>query len=205
MSKSKIDINVFKAAVEANSSQEITTEWHGIEMVIKRCLSLEEMMTFVNDVVSSCFEEKTGEYIPEIKDFAIRCSIMESYAGFVLPKDVSEKYSLIYNSDIIPFIVQNVEQNQFNAMLSSIDEKIKHCAQNNIEAINKQINELIAGFSTIEQNLSNIFGGIDNETISKIAGAIAGGSFDEKKLVDAFKEQMNNSQSQDISSDKQEE
>lgn len=205
MSGLKVDINAFKAAVEANTSQEVTTEWHGIEMVIKRCLSLEEMMTFVNDVVSSCFEEKTGEYIPEIKDFAIRCSIMESYAGFVLPKDVSEKYSLIYSSDIIPFIVQNVEQNQFNSILSSIDEKIKHCAQNNIEAINKQMNELIAGFSTIEQNLSNLFGGVDNETISKIAGAIAGGSFDEKRLVEAFKEQKNNDAPEDVDHDTQKE
>ena len=71
-------------------------------------------------------------------------------------------------------------------MLAAIDRKIEHQAQSNIEAMNKQMNELIAGFSTIEKNLSGIFGGIDNETITKIAGAIADGKFDENKLVKAF-------------------
>ena len=156
MSENKINIDEFKAAINAISTPDAVVEWHGIEMTIKRLLSLEEMLTFVNDVVSSCFEEKTGEYIPEIKDFAIRCSIMESYAGFVLPSDLSEKYSMIYNSDIVSFIVKHIDKNQFESILSSIDDKIEHQAQNNIEAINKQMNELIAGFSTIEQNLSNI-------------------------------------------------
>ena len=172
MSENKINIDEFKAAINAISTPDAVVEWHGIEMTIKRLLSLEEMLTFVNDVVSSCFEEKTGEYIPEIKDFAIRCSIMESYAGFVLPSDLSEKYSMIYNSDIVSFIVKHIDKNQFESILSSIDDKIEHQAQNNIEAINKQMNELIAGFSTIEQNLSNIFGNVDSDTISKIAGAI---------------------------------
>jgi len=192
MSENKINIDEFKAAINAISTPDAVVEWHGIEMTIKRLLSLEEMLTFVNDVVSSCFEEKTGEYIPEIKDFAIRCSIMESYAGFVLPSDLSEKYSMIYNSDIVSFIVKHIDKNQFESILSSIDDKIEHQAQNNIEAINKQMNELIAGFSTIEQNLSNIFGNVDSDTISKIAGAIVDGSFDEKKLVDAFKAPENN-------------
>ena len=192
MSENKINIDEFKAAINAISTPDAVVEWHGIEMTIKRLLSLEEMLTFVNDVVSSCFEEKTGEYIPEIKDFAIRCSIMESYAGFVLPSDLSEKYSMIYNSDIVSFIVMHIDKNQFESILSSIDDKIEHLAQNNIEAINKQMNELIAGFSTIEQNLSNIFGNVDSDTISKIAGAIVDGSFDEKKLVDAFKVPENN-------------
>ena len=192
MSENKINIDEFKAAINAISTPDTVVEWHGIEMTIKRFLSLEEMLTFVNDVVSSCFEEKTGEYIPEIKDFAIRCSIMESYAGFVLPSDLSEKYSMIYNSDIVSFIVKHIDKNQFESILSSIDDKIEHQAQNNIEAINKQMNELIAGFSTIEQNLSNIFGNVDSDTISKIAGAIVDGSFDEKKLVDAFKAPENN-------------
>ena len=53
------------------------------------------------------------------------------------------------------------------------------------------MNEVIAGFDALERNLSSIFGGVDNETITKIAGAIANGNFDENKLVKAFTEEMN--------------
>ena len=145
-------------------------------------------MTFVSDVVSSCFAENTNEYLPEIKDFSTRCCILENYAGFILPKSLGEKYEMVYNSDIVSFVVQYVEHMQFNAMLAAIDHKIEHQAQNNIEALNKQMNEVVAGLSALEKNLSSIFGGVDNETITKIAGAIADGSFDESKLVKAFTE-----------------
>lgn len=188
MSENKISIEEFKKVVAEDFEPVVDVDWRGLTLHIKKCLSLEEMMTFVSDVVSSCFAENTNEYLPEIKDFSTRCCILENYAGFILPKSLSEKYEMVYNSDIVSFVVQYVEHMQFNAMLAAIDHKIEHQAQNNIEALNKQMNEVVAGLSALEKNLSSIFGGVDNETITKIAGAIADGSFDESKLVKAFTE-----------------
>lgn len=193
MSEKRISIEDYKKAVAEDFEPIVNVDWRGLTLHIKKCLSLEEMMTFVSDVVSSCFAENTNEYLPEVKDFSTRCCILENYAGFVLPKSLSEKYEMVYSSDIVSFVVQYVEHMQFNAMLAAIDHKIEHQAQSNIEALNKQMNEVVAGLSTLEKNLSGIFGGVDNETITKIAGAIADGSFDESKLVKAFTE--------DISSD----
>lgn len=188
MSENRISIEELKKAVAENFEPVVNVDWRGLTLHIKKCLSLEEMMTFVSDVVSSCFAADTNEYLPEIKDFSTRCCIMENYAGFILPKAIDEKYKIVYSSDIVSFVVQYVEHGQFNAMLAAIDRKIEHQAQSNIEALNKQMNEVIAGFDTLEKNMSNIFGGVDNETITKIAGAIANGSFDENKLVRAFTE-----------------
>ena len=186
MSEKRISIEDYKKAVAEDFEPIVNVDWRGLTLHIKKCLSLEEMMTFVSDVVSSCFAENTNEYLPEVKDFSTRCCILENYAGFVLPKSLSEKYEMVYNSDIVSFVVQYVEHMQFNAMLAAIDHKIEHQAQSNIEALNKQMNEVVAGLSALEKNLSGIFGGVDNETITKIAGAIADGSFDESKLVKVF-------------------
>lgn len=186
MSENNISIEELNKAIAEDFKPVVDIDWRGLTLHIKRCLSLEEMMTFVSDVVSSCFAANTNEYLPEIKDFTTRCCILESYAGIVLPKALNEKYEMVYNCDIVSIVSQHIESMQFNAMLVAIDRKIEHQTQSNIEAINKQMNELIAGFSTIEKNLSGIFGGIDNETITKIAGAIADGKFDENKLVKAF-------------------
>lgn len=191
MSENRISIEEYKNAIAEDFNPVVDIDWRGLTLHIKRCLSLEEMMTFVSNVVSSCFAADTNEYLPEIKDFSTRCCILENYAGFALPKSLSEKYDMVYNSDIVSFVVQNVEHMQFNAMLAAIDRKIEHQAQSNIEALNKQISEVISGLSAIEKNLSGIFGGVDNETITKIAGAIADGSFDESKLVKAFAEGVN--------------
>ena len=188
MPENRISIEEYKNAITNDFNTVVDIDWRGLTLSIKKCLSLEEMMTFVKDVVSSCFAANTNEYLPEIKDFSTRCCILESYAGFVLPESLSEKYDMVYGSDIVSFVAQNVEHTQFNAMLSAIDRKIEHQAQSNIEALNKQMSEVISGLSAIEKNLSGIFGGIDNETITKIAGAVADGSFDESKLVKAFAE-----------------
>lgn len=189
MSESRISIDEFKNVVAENFEPVVEVDWRGLTLQIQKSLSLEEMLTFVNDVVSSCFAANTNEYLPEIKDFSTRCCILENYAGFVLPNSIGEKYDIVYSSDIVSFIVQYVEHGQFNAMLAAIDHKIEHQAQNNIEALNKQMNEIISGFDTLEKNLSGIFGGVDDETISKIATAISNGSFDENKLVKAFTEE----------------
>lgn len=191
MSENRISIEEYKNAIADDFNPVVDIDWRGLTLHIKKYLSLEEMMTFVSDVVSSCFAANTNEYLPEIKDFSTRCCILENYAGFVLPKSLSEKYDMVYSSDIVSFVVQNVEHMQFNAMLAAIDRKIEHQAQSNIEALNKQMSEVISGLSTLEKNLSGIFGGVDNETITKIAGAIADGSFDESKLVKAFAEGAN--------------
>ena len=191
MSENKITIDEIKNAIANDFSPEVEVDWRGITLCIKKCLSLETMMTFVSDVVASCFAADTNEYLPEIKDFSTRCCILENYANITLPKNLSDKYELVYSSDIVSFVVQYVEHGQFNSMLAAIDRKIEHQAQNNIEALNKQMNEVVTGLSALEQNLSGIFNGVDNDTIAKIAGAIADGNFDENKLVKAFSEEMN--------------
>lgn len=191
MSENTFSIEKINKVISEDFEPFVETDWHGLTIHIKTHLSLEEMMTFVSDVVSSCFAASTNEYLPEIKDFSTRCSILESYAGLVLPKSLDKKYEIVYGCDIVPFVAQQVDQSQFKAILSSIDKKINHQAQSNIEAMNKQMNEVISGFSTLERKLSGIFENIDNKTITKIATAIADGKFDESKLVEAFTKDTN--------------
>lgn len=187
MKKSSISIENLKKAIETEYQPVTQVEWRGLAIPVKHHLSISEMMEFTNGVVNSCFVVNSGEYIPEVKDFATRCAILEFYAGIILPRDLEAKCDLVYSSDIISHIVQHVDGAQFNSMCAAIDKKIDNIAQSNIEALNKQMEEVVAGFKGLEEKLSGIFGGIDNDTISKVAGAIANGSFDENKLVEAFK------------------
>lgn len=182
----RVATNDFEDAALKNYSPIVETEWCGIPVLIKKHLSFVSMLEFVDSVVESCFAEDTGEYLPEIKDFAVRCAILTIYSNFSLPDDLERKYSLVYASDAISFVLDFIDLDQFHQMLTAIDKKIEHRAQSNIEALNKQMNEIAANFNVLEDKLSNIFGAVDGDTISKVAGAIANGSFNEDKLVQAF-------------------
>lgn len=187
----KVSVNALERVVKSTFTPTTQVEWNGIALEVKKVLSLNEMLEFVSNVVESCFSSDTGAYLPEVKDFAMRCAVLEYYGNFSLPENTEYKYELVYGSDAVMFVMQHVDGYQFNEMMSAIDKKIEHRAQSNIEALTKQMNDVINGLSEIEKSVSEIFGGVDNATITKIAEAIAGGSFDESKLVSAFMEQRN--------------
>lgn len=191
MSKSGISIEEFKNAIATEYSSEIEVEWKGLPILVKHHLSLGEIIAFTDSVVSSCFMADTNEYIPEIKDFATRCSILQYYSNVQLPEDLDEKCEMIYSSDIISCVAQNIDAPQFNSMCAAIDKKIDSIVQSNIGALNQQMSEVVSGFKALEKQLSAAFDGIDNGTISKIANAVANGSFDEDKLVQAYSKKLN--------------
>lgn len=182
----QVSIEKLKNIADDEFSSVMDMNWNDMQLHIKKYLSIEEMMLFVNNVVSSCFANETNEYLPEIKDFAIRCAILTYYTSLALPESLSERYEIAYIPNLVSFIINYVDIEQYNAMLDAIDRKTKYRAHSNIEAVNQQMNEIINNFNDLEDKLVDIFSGIDSNTISNIASAIANGSFDEHKLVEAF-------------------
>lgn len=191
MQKNKLSFDEIKKVIPADDENYATADWKGIKFRIKTILSLEEMMGFVHGVVTSCFAEDTGEYLPEIKEFAIRCSVLEDYGNIELPDDLNEKYALVYGTGIVDCIASSVDSTQLEDILNAIDEKVEHIAQSNIEALNKKMAEVVAKFESLEANISNVFSAVDADTVTKVASAVASGTFDEKKLVQAFYHQTN--------------
>lgn len=184
MEENKIENKAFAINAEIPEND---VAWNGLNFKIKRYIPFDKMLAFVNDVTSACFTEDTHEYMPEIKDFLIRCYIVELYTDIKLPEDISEKYSVVFNTDLVSFIYRGIDVEQISSITEAIDKKIEYRIKCQSEATTAKINELIAEFSQIENSVSTMFDGMDKDTISKVAGAIANGNFDEEKLVKAFK------------------
>lgn len=194
----KISINALEKCVkEAVGEPIVTKEWRGININIKTRLGLMEMMTFVDGVVKTCFTDNDTRYTPEVRDFAIRCSVLEMYANFTLPNNVEKRYELAYGCDAYKTIMESIDMSQFDAMLRAIDDKVEHLAEANIEAVTRQVNELYASLSALEERLSTVFQGIDKETITQLVGAMTDGKFDEERLVHAYLETKNGTEQAD--------
>ena len=174
-----------------------TVEWNGIEITIKPTLSFQDVLSFVDNVVKTCFTADDGAYIPEVKDFVVRCCILEMYANFTLPTNVERKYDLVYCTDAVDRVVEHINLAQFNEIINAINDKIANIAQANIEAVNAQMNELYTAFDNLQEQLSGIFTGVGAEEISKLVGAISGDTFNEERLVQAYIDQKNTESSKD--------
>lgn len=185
----KISIGTFDKIVKDTYTPTEVVEWNGTEVIIKRSLSFTEMITFVNNVVKTCFSSENGEYIPEVKDFIIKTCILDMYANFSLPDNIEHKYNLIYNSNAVQVVLNYINRQQFEEILQSIDDKIDHIAQANIEATTKQMNELYSSLNNLQSQFSEIFAGIKSEDMSGLLKAVSENKIDENKLVKAYVEQ----------------
>lgn len=188
----KISINAMDRVMSEFHSPTTKFDWHGIEVTVKPTLSFENMMTFVDSVVKSCFTSDTGVYIPEVKDFALKSCILELYANFSMPSNIEHRYNLIYCTDAVEAVKEHINTEQLYEIECAIDEKIEHTAQANIDALNKQMNELYASLNNMQEQFANIFSGVGNDELSRLIGAISDGGLNEEKIVKAYIDNQKN-------------
>ena len=182
----RISVNAFEKVMKETYTPTDTFNWNGIEVTVKKNLSLKEMLEFVDSVVKSCFANDTNAYMPEIKDFAIKVCTLEKYANFTMPRSVESQYSLIYHTDAVEQVLGYVNHQQFNEICMAISRKVDNIAQANVEAVNKQMNELYNAFDNLQKNIASVFDGVNNEDIKAVTGALANGTIDEERLVRAY-------------------
>lgn len=182
----RISITTFDKAMKAMSVPVKTVEWNGIEIEIKHTLPLKDVLTFVENVASSCFATDNS-YLPEIKVFAIKCSVLEMYANFTLPANVEHKYDLIYNTDAFDVVAEHINAKQFNEIVEAINEKVYNSADANVAMANQKINEIYTAFDGLLTQVGDVFSGLSSDEIISFMSAVTNSRLDESKIVEAYK------------------
>lgn len=183
----KISVNAMDEIMKRYQTTE-TVEWNGLQVVIKKSLSLEEMMTFANSVVKSCFDQAIGAYMPEVKDFAIRANVLDMYTNFTLPKDLGKQYDMVVQSGAVEMVLNYINYVQFNELVKAIDSKLQNTADANIQAFITKLDGVTTAFSDMQAKMEQMFSGVDTEDIGKLVGAIANGDNTEEGIVKSYLE-----------------
>lgn len=183
----KISVNAMDEIMKRFNSTE-TVDWNGLQVVIKKSLSLEEMMTFANSVVKSCFDQASGAYMPEVKDFAIRANVLDMYTNFTLPKDLGKQYDMVVQSGAVEMVLNYINYAQFNELVKAIDSKLQNTADANIQAFITKLDKVTTAFSDMQTEMEKMFSGVDTEDIGKLVGAIANGDNTEEGIVKSYLE-----------------
>lgn len=181
----RIDASTLVEVVNKIEEQTTEFEWNGMCVVVNRTLPMKTMLEFVDYVVKTCFSDD-GEYLPEVKDFAIKSCLLEMYANFDLPTDLPTRYSVIYNSDIVDAVLNCIEGRQFGEIINAIEQKIANLAQANVQMVYAQMNRINDEFENLQNNIAALFTGVDQDDVKKLVNAISNGNIDEGKIVQAF-------------------
>ena len=184
----RISVNAMDEILKDYENTE-TIQWNGIEVVITKNLSLEEMMAFADSVVKSCFDQASGTYMPEIKDFAIRSNIMERYANFTLPSKVERQYDVVIRSGVVEEILRHINFSQFDELLKAIDAKLQNAADANVQMVFRKFDDVVTSFEGLQDKVGALFAGVDQADIGKLMSAISKNGVSEEKVVKAYIEQ----------------
>lgn len=175
--------NVYKNDFDRTES---TLEWHGLEISVKRRLSLTEVLEFVNSVASTSFTEN-GTYVPAVTEFAVKSNVILMYTNLSLPDNLENRYQLIYGTDIISHILTLIDSAQYHEILDAADKQIEFLCDSNVDAIQYQLSELMSNFEKLQSGMVEVFAGIDSDEVNKFANALLkNGMPTEDSVVSAY-------------------
>jgi hypothetical protein len=181
----RISVNAMDEIMNGYEATE-SVNWNGIEVTITKNLPLEDMLAFADSVVKSCFDQTTGAYMPEVKDFAIRINVMERYANFTLPSKAERQYDIAMRSGAYEMILNHINIAQFYELMKAIDAKLQNAADANVQMVFRQFNDVVTSFEGLQEKVGALFAGVDPADIGKLMGAISNGSVSEEKIVLAY-------------------
>lgn len=160
-------------------------EWNGMVIDVKERLTMTEMLEFVAKVVSMCFDD-SGEYMPEILDYAVQSNIVEMYTDMVMPDDLEAQYDMLVRTNISSLITEHIDTIQFREMIKAIDRKLKYVSESNSEKIRADVERLFGMFDQLQESVGQAIQSITGSDIAKISSAIQDGRFSVESLVKAY-------------------
>jgi len=159
-------------------------EWYGVDILVKRNLTLSEMMQFVDVAIKGCFNADLTEYHPEARDFALRLAVVAFYTNLSMPANYEKAYDILYCTDLIASIFERVDKRQFDVISNIIDEKITLATDVDAAMVRKEIGEMNAAFGDLQRTIGAYTEGIDMDDVKNMISAISNGEFDTSKFVE---------------------
>ena len=188
----KITVSEFRKAVNDNFQNVVEYEWCGLPIAITKTISMKDALEFISEVVNACFSEDSLTYVPTAKDVAIRIMVIRKYTNISLPESYEDMYDLLYRSDIVSAVAEEINRSQFMTILQSIDENIDYIKSTNVSFANKQLDSAGDKLEELINTVSGLFEGVSSGDVKSLVSSIATGGINENKLVEAVIKQHTN-------------
>ena len=170
----KVSINAFEKALCKDTTIEMVLDGtEDVKFTVQTVLPFSEAIGFIEDVYNTCIDEKTGEYIVEAYDPAVRIATLTHYANFTIPSDIKKQYDLAYNTHAYDQIMSVINLRQYDDIISTINKKIEFQLNLMASTAYSRMNQIIDLMQQTMDTAENLFADIDPELKQKFADAIS--------------------------------
>lgn len=185
MANKKISIKALDRIAAESGLDKVEVDWHGEELVVDTMLTLGESLLFIDNIVNTCVDKDTGEYHPEVYDFAVRSATAAMYTNISVPENVEHQYKLLYKTDLIDTAIKYINSAQYEEMLHAAARKIRHATDVNKQLITKKLEETATGVEALANSIASIFSEVTPDDVKKLTQAVGNG-FNEDKVIQAI-------------------
>ena len=170
---------------------ETVIDYHGQELVVYRTVPFIVFCDMVRKIAGACFNPDTGEYMPEVREFATRASVMEAYTNIRVPQNPEHQYQMLYCTDLWDIIINAISGSQYLDLDTSIDERIRVRNDANRVEFESEVQRVVDTITQTGEQITEIFQNVSADDLQNLVGAIENGAVDENKLVQAVVSEQN--------------
>jgi len=155
----------------------------GKEVQVKSGLSLTETIGFVDSVATTVLDPETGEYRPELFDFAFDAMVLMYFTNISLPSNAGEQFGLVCHTNLCFEVKRNIDTEQLERLYAAADQKITHllrCAENTLAS---KMSDLLASFEQLRECTRDVFSNVGGTGLKAMVDRLTG--MDEAALAKA--------------------
>ncbi len=164
----KLTFNMLAAEVQSKEPASVTVR--GFEdqpLMVQRTLTLNNAIEFVRNTVSMVVDEESGEYLPEVFDFALKLNVLMSYAGIPVPKDFNKAYKVIYESNLYESVMEVINKEQYYILEDAIEDRVKYLRDTFVASAAAQLNKLVQKMDNVMNESTSALGQINSTDFLK--------------------------------------
>jgi hypothetical protein len=154
--------------------EDVTVDIYGKEVLVKSNLNLTETISFVGSVASTVIDSETGDYRPELFDFAFGAMLLMYFTNIALPTDSGEQFKLVCHTDLCFEVRKNLDTELLDSLYAAADQKISHllrCAENTLAS---KMADLVASFAQLQDMTRDVFSSVGGADLKAMVDNLSG-------------------------------
>ena len=187
----KVTYETIREAMNDHCPQVEILDWYGVEITVQKIVPFLTMKEIVEDVAGACFNDDTGEYMPELMDIALRICVIDAYTDIVLPGDPEEQNRILYGTGLWSGISELIDEDQFSAIELAISRRVKARLDTNRAEFEHELNAMTNALSEAGKQINDLFAGVNADDLQKLVTALGEHGVDEEKIVQAVVAEQN--------------
>ena len=162
-----------------------TFDFCGTEIEVRDMIPFDDYCTAIEHIIDCCYDNDSGEYLPELRELTTRMVITAYYTNLALPEDMEELERMMFCAELMDAIYERVNPVQLRELHKAVAKRCDIRNEANRRYFDSELRKVTDGVWAMASEIRGFFSGISDKDMKRLAKALISGKIDEEKIVEA--------------------